>query len=69
MPDALASLGQWLPDSWVSFFKTRRAGAHYGLVHECPFCEARPPLGLKYGHRRTRWLMVHISSHVKGERR
>lgn len=64
-PAALASLGQWLPDSWVAYFKTRPAGNYLGLVHECPFCHERPPKHLKYGYRRSRWLMVHISAHVK----
>jgi hypothetical protein len=61
---ASALLRPYLPVGWDGYFKTRKAGAHWGLSLNCPICGERPPIELHYGYRRWRWLCVHVSQHV-----
>jgi hypothetical protein len=64
-PKQLASLGATLPTEWASSsFAVVRAGKHWGLANTCPVCGARPPKELTYGHRRWRWLTVHLTTHA-----
>jgi len=54
-----------LPTGWATYFDARRAGRYWGLSMRCPLCGERPPAELHYGHRKWRWLTVHVSSHHK----
>ncbi len=56
----LDSLGEFLPTGFSNFFTVVRAGSRPGLRTACPLCGARPPAGLKYGHRKWRWTAAHM---------
>jgi hypothetical protein len=61
---ASAYLRTYLPTGWDTYFTSQRAGGYYGLSLICPICKITPPSELKYGHRRWRWLCVHMSEHT-----
>lgn len=54
-----------LPAGSLNIFNFKRAGSGFGMSNTCPFCDEKPPFGIKPWNRR-RWQAAHLAVvHVK----